>query len=208
MQIKQSLSVKLLTAGWICGVVAGMATLTNYSSAPGAAVVAPAHWPTMTELPHDATRPTLVMFVHPRCPCSNASINELARVAARCRDRMDLTVLFVKPPGSPSDWHQSALWTNAMSIPGVHAVADHDGRLASQFGVTTSGHCLVYGAQGTLLYSGGITAGRGHEGDSVGQTIVNSIAADQSLRSPRRMCNVWLPAIRQTSRDKFRFHHC
>jgi len=81
------------------------------------------------------------MFVHPRCPCSQASINELARLAARCRDRMDLTVLFIEPANRPPDWCQSALVSNATSIPGLNVIFDRDGQLAAKFGAVTSGYC-------------------------------------------------------------------
>jgi len=115
------------------------------------------------------------MFVHPKCPCSRASINELARLTARCRDRMELTALFVVPPGCPPDWHKTSLWENAIAIPGLQVIADQGGRLATEFGITTSGHCLVYDAEDKLMFSGGITTGRGHEGDSPGRAIVTGI---------------------------------
>ena len=170
-------AVKLATAIWIGCAVAGLMGLTNYSSAPGIAAVQPRSTSTIAELPRRSSQPALMMFVHPHCPCSSASINELARVAAKSRDRIDLTVLFVVPPDCPPDWHHSALWVSANSIPGLRVVADHEGKLASQFGVMTSGHCLVYDAQDKLAFSGGITAGRGHEGDSPGQAIIAEIVS-------------------------------
>jgi len=35
--------------------------------------------------------------------------------------------------------------------------------------VTTSGHVLYFGPQMSLLYTGGVTASRGHIGDSLGK---------------------------------------
>ena len=37
---------------------------------------------------------------------------------------------------------------------------------AARFGVATSGHTLVYDAPGRLLFSGGLTAARGREGEA------------------------------------------
>ena len=183
-------AVKLATAIWIGCAVAGVAGLTNCSSAPGIAAGHPPSNSTVSALPRPSARPALVMFVHPRCPCSSASINELARVVASTRDRMDLTVLFVVPPDCPPDWHHTALWASANSIPGLRVIADHEGKLASQFGVMTSGHCLVYDAQDKLAFSGGITAGRGHEGDSPGQAIIAEIAS-RKMDNKFRECSTY-----------------
>ena len=171
----------VVAAIWICSVIAGIVLLAKYGSAPGAAAGPPRSWPATPGLPCQSSRPSLVMFVHPKCPCSRASINELARLTARCRDRMDLTALFVVPPGCPPDWHKSALWENANAIPGLRVVVDQGGRLAAAFGITTSGHCLVYDAGENLIFSGGITTGRGHEGDSPGQAIVTGIALHSAV---------------------------
>lgn len=165
--------IQLLSAVWISCILAGMVSVLNYSSAPGAAAKPPRSWPTTAKLSPHPSRPTLIMFVHPHCPCSMASINELSRLAARTRDRLEIIAIFVIPPGCPPNWHHSALWDSARSIPGVRAVADEDARICSQFHVTTSGHCLVYNPQNSLIFSGGITAGRGHEGDSTGQTMIS-----------------------------------
>jgi hypothetical protein len=49
---------------------------------------------------------------------------------------------------------------------------DPGGDLARRLGATTSGHVLVYGPDESLLLSGGITAARAHEGDSIGQNAI------------------------------------
>ena len=161
--LKSLQAIHVVTAIWICSVVAGTTLLARYSSSPGLAAGPPRSWPVVPELSRQSSRPRLLMFVHPKCPCSRASINELARLTARCRDQMDLTALFVVPPGCPPDWHKTALWENANAIPGLQVIADQGARLASAFGVTTSGHCVVYDAENRLIFSGGITTGRGHE---------------------------------------------
>ena len=181
-------AIDVVTAIWFCSVVAGIVLLARYNSAPGSAAGPPRSWPAIPELPRQSSRPLLVMFVHPQCPCSRASINELARLAARCRDRMDLTALFVVPPGCPPEWHKTTLWENANAIPGLRVITDQDGRLASEFGVTTSGHCLVYDNEEKLIFSGGITTGRGHEGDCLGRAIVIGIARQSTINDGPREC--------------------
>jgi hypothetical protein len=45
---------------------------------------------------------------------------------------------------------------------------DKDGKNAVAFGASTSGDVRVYDTSGALRFSGGITDGRGHEGDNTG----------------------------------------
>ena len=51
-------------------------------------------------------------------------------------------------------------------------VLDPDGREARRFGVKGSGHVLLYEPSGDLVFSGGITPSRGHEGDNPGRSAV------------------------------------
>jgi hypothetical protein len=57
----------------------------------------------------------------------------------------------------------------------VTVVRDDDGREARRFGVEASGETLLYDADGSLLFSGGITAARGHAGDNAGRTELVSL---------------------------------
>ena len=113
-------------------------------------------------------RITLVMIVHPRCPCSRASLAELAQLMARCRDRVSATVVFVRYAGVSNHWVRSGTWQQASAIPGVRVLADTDGEIAHRFGAYTSGQTYLYDAHGRLLFSGGLTGARGHEGDNAG----------------------------------------
>jgi hypothetical protein len=45
---------------------------------------------------------------------------------------------------------------------------DADGREAQRFGARVSGYALLYDADARLAFAGGLTALRGHEGDSIG----------------------------------------
>jgi len=51
-------------------------------------------------------------------------------------------------------------------------MVDRDGVEAKRFHGYTSGQTLVYDANGRLLYNGGLTAARGHEGDNAGRRAV------------------------------------
>jgi len=138
-----------------------MTVLLEYANAPGR--VSPERgWPAETTIKPLKYRPRLLVFVHPQCPCSGATIHELALVMARCQNRVDADVLFLAPSSATRDWVQSGLWRDAAAIPGVRAAADKNSVEAERFGALTSGQSLLYDARDRLLFRGGITPSRGH----------------------------------------------
>lgn len=151
---------------WCAGLVAGALALWRYSSTPGTTGIAPARWPENTLVQPQPGRATLVMLAHPHCPCTRASLSELARLQARVD--ADTWILFLRPTEAKPDWEKTDLWETAAAIPGARPIADKDGTAARTFGAETSGHVLLYDANGALRFSGGITASRGHEGLSAG----------------------------------------
>jgi hypothetical protein len=167
----------LITAGalWLFAISTGMGFLWNYESIPGAAAAAPAQWPADSRIKRAPERATLVMLAHPQCPCTRASMSELARLMTQAQGRVTAYVLFVKPSGFPADWVQTDLLTSAAAIPGVHVVPDDDGAEARRFHAATSGQTMLYDTQGRLLFSGGITRARGHAGDNAGRAAIVSL---------------------------------
>jgi len=168
----------LYTAGfllWVTGVGYGLMQLWNYENAPGIAASAPATWPDNELIPRPHRRPALVVLTHPQCSCSRATIAELERLQAHIEHDVDTYVLMLAPASARRDWVRSPLWQKAAAIPGITVVADRDGRQAARFGAFTSGQALLYDASGALVFSGGLTASRGHEGDNAGRTAVERL---------------------------------
>ena len=88
---------------WLGGVLAGSAYLAHYSSTPSDPGKAPSRWPADASLALDGERPTLVLFAHPRCPCTRATLAELSKLLARCPHRARVQVVFYRPAeASPS----------------------------------------------------------------------------------------------------------
>ena len=119
-------------------------------------------------------RHTMIMFVHPQCPCTRASIEELNRLLAKSNGKVVVDMYFIKPRAYQGDWVKTDLWHSAAAIPGVSVYEDIDGEQAHIFGAETSGYVLLYDNHGRLLFNGGITESRGHAGDNRGE---NSIVA-------------------------------
>ena len=183
---------------WAIALVLGHRVLLAYDYQAGADATAPARWPEGSKVPRPRGVPVIVVAAHPKCPCTRATIEELAVLMAQVRDRASATVLLVRPEGMPACWEKTDLWRSAARIPGVSVMSDPDGVEAEKFGAQASGQTLVYNAAGELEFSGGITAFRGHSGDNAGRTAIASLvltgnAATRrtsvygcSLKSPER----------------------
>ncbi len=154
--------------------------LWNYENSVGAAAYPPVHWPANTRVELATGEATLVMVAHPRCPCSRASIGELALIMTQCQGRVSGYVLFVRPEGFPDQWARTDLWDSAARIPGVTALNDEGGVEAARFNAVTSGTTMLYGARGELLFSGGITGSRGHSGDNDGRSAIVALLTNEN----------------------------
>jgi hypothetical protein len=174
--VLKGLSVGIsLSLVWLVIVGTGFTLLARYQNASGSIGRTPSDWPHQTRVELDQKLNTLVMFVHPQCPCTRASMEELNRLLARCHGNVAAQVWFFKPAGFSADWTRSDLWRSAAAIPGVTVHEDPDGAQARLFGAETSGFVLLYDPHGKLRFKGGITGSRGHAGDNAGEDSVVSL---------------------------------
>ena len=166
----------VLGSVWVGAVGWGMAGLASHANRAGESGPAPSELAVaISGLGGDADRSTLIVAVHPRCPCTRATASELARLLARS-GRVGgvaprLVLLAYRPrEARPGDtgWEDTTTLAAFGAIPGVRRIDDPGGTLARRLGAYTSGHVLIYGPDGRLRFSGGITSGRGHEGSNCG----------------------------------------
>ena len=160
---------------WLGCAVFGFACLGRRDGAAGASGHPPAQWQPSPLVALHPLKPTLVMLIHPQCPCSRASLSELNHLMALCPNRAAVLVFFLKPPGCTQAWVKTDLWRQASAIPGVRVCMDANGETARRFGAATSGEALLYAPSGRLLYHGGLTGARGHEGDNAGVSAVAAL---------------------------------
>src|SRR5262249_24925418 len=109
------------------GLAVGLGLLLDYKRTPGEAASAPPLWPSTSSLPRDPGRATLVLFAHPRCPCTRASLSELeallAHVSGGASSSLNPLVVMARPPGVDAAWTEDGeLWRAARRIPGVTVV--------------------------------------------------------------------------------------
>jgi hypothetical protein len=165
---------------WLAVVGGATIQMTRNSNTPGRGGSAPVAWPADSHIPFDSRRPTLVMFAHPHCPCTRASLGELERLLAQVPDEFSVHVVFLKPAGVAADWEKTDLWRKAASIPGVSVYTDNAGMEVRRFHLETSGQTLLYDPAGSLRFQGGITLARGHAGDNPGRTALEKFSREES----------------------------
>lgn len=172
---------------WLFLASSALYAMADYGTQSGRSEQAPAHWPEglQTMIQPDIARPTLVLFAHPLCPCTRASLWELESITNRLFGMVDLHVLFFEPedPSVMSTvWEASDLKRMAARLPGTQLHVDVEGRIAKHFGAYTSGQVLLYDTDGSLQFAGGITPSRGHTGSNPGRAaIISAIMSDEGV---------------------------
>lgn len=179
---KSKLGLASFAAAWVAAVAAGMVVLLDYGGSPAEAGSPALQWPAGSALGRREGRITLVMLAHPQCPCTRASLAELAAAAAQTDGWLDIHIVFLS---SPAFELHGDLWHSALEIPGATLSADPDGAEIRRFGVKASGHVLMYGPAGQLAYSGGITGSRGHAGGNRGREAIVELARHGSTALAR-----------------------
>ena len=198
-QIARSRSfVAAVTTLWLAAIGWGLALSIDHDARPSSPSTPPPVWPPGSTVARTAKRATLLMFVHPYCPCTRASIAELARVLEQTAEPVSTHILFIKPDKDklsiPDD---SESWNLAREIPGADLRWDDDSREAKLFQAKTSGQILLYDARGRLTFKGGITASRGHAGPSRSSELLTGIlqsAETSGTEAPVFGCSLFSPA--------------
>jgi hypothetical protein len=181
--VRRMLHIRIaLSTAWLLAAAGGFFALANHQSSEGTKGATPQQFPTHSRLMLDPMRDTLIMFAHPRCPCTRASIEELNHLLARSEGKVAAQVWFFTPSNSVRDWARSDSWQSAAAIPGVTVQEDRDGALARLLGAETSGYVLLYTKGGKLLFRGGITESRGHAGDNAGESAILALLAGEDSR--------------------------
>lgn len=117
-------------------------------------------------------RPTLVVVLHSQCPCSLATVSNIQALPPAVLQSMRIQFVVSGP-----DARTSGVVENASLVPGATTESVTENEALRQFGAQTSGQSFLYDSAGQLVFSGGLTDSRGHEGPSLGiQAILDCVA--------------------------------
>jgi hypothetical protein len=167
--------VYVVVAVWCVAVGAAFAAVWHYKLTPGARAAAPAQWPDASGLRRAPGVANVIMFAHPQCPCTRASMSELERLATLLGERARIHVVIAEPDDVPDDFARGAILERARAL-GADVMIDRGEVEAHRFGALTSGATVVYGATGALVFEGGLTVARGHEGGPAAARIRDLLA--------------------------------
>jgi len=159
----------LFVLGWVAALAIGVVALWAYKLTPGAAAAPPSAWPAESALRAEPDGPTLLVFVHPRCPCSLATLSELEGVMAQAPSSVRPRIVLYVPEDGSADGSLGPVPSAVSRLPRAEIWPDRGGAEARRFGASTSGHVVVFGADGSERFAGGITPARGHVGDGPGR---------------------------------------
>ncbi len=182
---RKNSSIYFFGTVWLMIVFIGIGILIQYENRPGNAGNPPKKWPIKSIMIPAMNTSTLVLFVHPHCPCTSATVGELELLLTQCRKKIKTYIVFFKPEEFTNEWIKTNIWKNASSISGVKLIVDENGNEANLFKVSTSGQTLLYSNQGKLLFNGGITGSRGHSGDNAGRNSILSLLKDGKTNKPK-----------------------
>ena len=205
--VRETVCLTVAIGGWFLAVGMAWWTVSAYEfrheRAEREAVLG--RWPTGSSLTLASDRPTLLFFMHPKCPCTRAALVELKRLwlVAQQRPSKDtprLIVVATVPTDAGDDWFTTDTMERARALAGAEVVIDRDGQEAMKFGVATSSKVKWFDRAGHCLYSGGITASRGHEGANAGADSLARLlegATETVTGLPAFGCRLCLPNEKQ-----------
>ncbi len=169
-------------AVWLGSLAASAAAFERYARTPGSVgVSAPA-----VDAEEAGKEWRVTMYAHPKCPCTRASLAELARVAEAVGAgvSVEYVVVMYRPRSEEDGWVRGRSWDLASQIADARIVVDPDGLMATRAGAMTSGHVVVRNRAGAVVYAGGVTNGRGETGASAaGDAIVDVLRGGESALS-------------------------
>ncbi|CAN5593119.1 hypothetical protein BH10PLA2_BH10PLA2_16280 [soil metagenome] len=169
---KSTLVLTLAATLWLIAIASGFAVLHRYESTPAPGGMPAANWPSETPLVLEMGKLTLVLAVHPRCPCTEATVMEVKNLLEAGAGRGTLNVLVFKPVIAADSWASSRTVQALAALVDAKIWTDEEGELAAHFGAETSGTLLVFNPQGELLFAGGVTPVRGQVGPNGGISAV------------------------------------
>lgn len=181
---------------WGVTVFLGMQMLTSYSLDAIQAPTIPTQWPCDTNIERLIGQHQLLVFLHPKCSCSKATVTELHKALQNSKRSIAVTAVFFAPTGALANWTHGDLWDSCSQNFDGQCFTDSAGRESTRFGVQTSGHVMLFDEDGAQQFSGGVTSSRGHVGDNLGSNLIVQLLNGDTINTvepPVFGCQIALP---------------
>ncbi len=176
-----------VTAIWFATVLAGAWAWERYETTPGTVGTVDA------EPAAEVGRWQLTVYAHPHCPCTKATLAELAAISAAAPD-LAVRVRIVRPADSPAGWERGLSWDATVQISNCDVALDDCGTEARRYGAETSGHAVLIDPAGRIAFRGGLTPGRGRQGGGRSAVLAIVDGADAATATaPVYGCPLFTP---------------
>jgi hypothetical protein len=146
----------------------------------------PAVWPVESTIVRSKQRPMLLLFLHPHCACSQATVEQLERLTTLVPARLLPTICVVasSPRSTGRTWESTPLLNRIPRLPNSYVFHDAGGVETALFGAQLSGTVILYDTDGRRLYAGGVTMARGHDGHNAGIQAVADLLINPEASAP------------------------
>ncbi|MGP1346078.1 MAG: hypothetical protein ACTS3F_05335 [Phycisphaerales bacterium] len=165
---------------WAIACVIAFSALWAYANTPATHAEPKPGWSPPEALRVPSDRACLVLFAHPKCPCTRATMAALERLRRDHSGLLAMRVVFYEPINADASWRGTELWERALALEESLAIADPGGAMSMAAGAVASGTVIFMDHSGQERFRGGITPARGHEGDSVGSIAIRAILRGES----------------------------
>src|SRR5690606_33073432 len=126
-----------------CAVLTCIVFVERYSNTAGEVAPSQGAWPLETQLVRTGDRPAAILFAHPKCPCTQATIQEFQRLEARFPGAFETLAVFTLPASDAEDWKSSRLIQQARNLRSARLIFDQGGEEAARFQAHVSGQVLL-----------------------------------------------------------------
>lgn len=169
-----------LGLAWFGAAILGWSAMLQHTYQPQPTEKPASQWPkTKLAVKTDGVR--IVVFAHPFCPCTQATLNSLDESLSRLPSHTSLHIVFCTAGFDDQQVALSQTMAFARRIPQVDVYCDEDGEETRLFGAKVSGEVFAFDFHGRRVFHGGVTVGRGHRGESAGQKMLERLVLGQSV---------------------------
>lgn len=157
-------------------------SLFRFGATPGAQSQAPDRLPSSAPF-HAGSAPLLLVFVHPGCSCTHATLEELDETVAGYSKPLQVALVVYHSGAMEKAGLMQGFTPQHWLHRDFHVVMDEKGSLSRLFGAETSGEVVLYGRNGQLLFQGGVTPERAHVGASKGRDALEQALYRENRQS-------------------------
>jgi hypothetical protein len=185
---------------WLLSALAAFSYINRYSTRPGAVGELPPRSEIQRILSNN-DQTSIILFVHPKCVCSDATVDELKDLLSQFEKKQQpqVYVQFYYPADKTPEWaKESDLYKKLSLFKDWHLRLDQAGGQAFAWGAMTSGYAIMVNKQGNVIFNGGLTVTRGHRGENIGKSglkkaisFYSELSPDTPLQGPTFGCSLF-----------------